>query len=217
MDYLLNTLVMKSKKTLLISALFVLSMLSMPAFSQIRLGVKAGVDLENPTFSDAFKVENMTSYYVGPALEAMFPFAVVDFGLEAALLYSDNRMTVTNLTEGNGDKDVANRYLMLPVNAKVKVPLGSGMFKVYGVAGPYAAYLISGDKIDFQSINEEIKAQNFEAGVNLGLGFELFRKLQIGANYKVKLTDNYATDKPQWDDPLNGKSSTWSLSAAFFF
>lgn len=209
---------MKSKKTLLISALFVLSMLTMPAFSQIRFGVKAGVDLENPTnLSDAFKVENMTSYHVGPALEAMFPFAVVDFGIEAALLYSDNRMTVTNLTDGNGDKEVSNRYLALPVNAKVKVPLGSEMLKVYGVAGPYAAYLISGDKIDFQSMNQEIKAQNFEAGVNLGLGFELFRKLQIGANYKVKLTDNYATDKPEWDDPLNGKSQTWSLSAALFF
>ena len=58
---------MKSKKTLLISAIFVLSMLSMPAFSQIRFGVKAGVDLDNPTFGEAFKVENMTSYYVGPA------------------------------------------------------------------------------------------------------------------------------------------------------
>lgn len=208
---------MKSKKTLLVSALFVLSMLSMPAFSQIRFGIKGGVDLENPTFSDAFKVENMTSYHVGPALEAMFPFAVVDFGLETALLYSDNRMTVTNTDATNETKDVANRYLMLPVNAKVKVPLGSETFKLYGAAGPYAAYLISGDKIDFKSINDNIKAQNFEAGVNLGLGIEIFRKIQVGANYRVKLTDNYATDKPQWNDPLNGKSSTWSLSAAIFF
>ena len=209
---------MKSKKTLLISAIFVLSMLSMPAFSQIRFGVKAGVDLDNPTFSSsAFKVENMTSYHVGPALEAMFPFAVVDFGVEAALLYSDNRMTVANLTEGNGDKDVSNRYLILPVSAKVKFPLGSESFKLYANAGPYAGYLISGDKIDFQSMGDEIKAKSFEAGVNLGLGFELFRLIQVGANYRVKLTDNYATDKPQWDDPLNGKSQTWSISAAVFF
>ena len=209
---------MKSKKTLLISAIFVLSMLSMPAFSQIRFGVKAGVDLDNPTFSSsAFKVENMTSYHVGPALEAMFPFAVVDFGLETALLYSDNRMTVTNLTGETESKDVSNRYITLPVNAKVKVPLGSETFKIYGVAGPYAAYLISGDKIDFQSMGDDIKAKSFEAGINLGLGFELFRMVQLGANYRVKLTDNYATDKPQWDDPLNGKSQTWSISAAVFF
>ena len=66
-------------------------------------------------------------------------------------------------------------------------------------------------------MGDDIKAKSFEAGINLGLGFELFRMVQLGANYRVKLTDNYATDKPQWDDPLNGKSQTWSISAAVFF
>lgn len=209
---------MKAKqKAILISILFI-SMISVPAFSQVKFGVKAGVDLDNPTFSDAFKVENLTSYSLGPALEAMFPFSKVDFGIDVALLYSDNRMTVSNLTgEGSGKVDVSNRYLTLPLNAKLKYSLLGEEFKLYGTAGPYAGYLISGDKIDFPQIGDDIKAKTFEGGINLGFGFELFRMLQLGANYKVKLTDNYAAEKPEWNDPLNGKSQTWSINLGVFF
>ena len=83
-----------------------------------KLGVKGGVDLDNPTkFSDAFNVDNLSSYYVGPALELMLPMSRVDFGIDVALLYSNNKMKVTNESI---DKDVTNQYLMLPLNAKIK-------------------------------------------------------------------------------------------------
>lgn len=208
---------MNSKKIFLVFAIVLGTMLSFPAFSQIRIGVKAGVDLDNPTFSDAFKVENLTSYQIGPSLEIMLPMSNVDFGIDVSLLYSDNRMTVNNLTDGNEKLNVSNRYLVLPLNAKLKFDLGSDMFKIYGLAGPYAGYLISGDKIDFTQIGDDIKAKTFEGGLNLGLGFEIFNLVQIGANYKVKLTDNYSAEKPEWNDPLNGKSNTWSITAAVYF
>ncbi len=60
-------------------------MLTPTLFGQIRFGVKADVGLNNPSFdSEALQVENMTSYSIGPSLEAMFPFAVIDFGIEAS-------------------------------------------------------------------------------------------------------------------------------------
>lgn len=195
-----------------------LSMLALPAFSQVKIGVKADVGLNNPNFnSDALKVENMTSYSIGPSLEMMFPFAVMDFGLEASLLYSDNRMTVSNLNDGIWTKDVSNRYLTLPVNAKVKFGLGGLPIRLFGTAGPYAGYLISGDKIDFDDIHKDIKAKEFQAGANVGVGVELFRFLQLGVNYKAQLTDNYSLDRPDWGDPLNGKSETWSITGAIYF
>ena len=208
---------MKSKKIILSVAIVALSMISVQAFSQVKFGLKAEVGLNNPEFStEAVKVENMTTYSVGPSIEAMFPMAAMDLGVEASLLYNDNRMTIDNLANGGGDKTVANRYLMLPVNLKAKFGLGN-LIGIYGVAGPYAGYLISGDKIDFENIGNDIEAKSFQAGINLGFGVEIAKMVQVGANYRVQLTDNYAVDTPNWRDPLNGKSETWSLTASVYF
>ncbi len=212
---------MKTKKTIL-RTLFILTaiMLTPSLFSQIRFGVKADVGLNNPSFdNEALQVENMTSYSIGPSIEAMFPFAVVDFGIEASLLYNDNRMTVSNLTDGESapSSEVSNRYLYLPLNAKIKFGLGMLPLRMYAVAGPYAGYLIAGDEIDLQAMQDDIRAKEFQAGANIGLGLELFRILQVGVNYGVQLTDNYAVEQPNWEKPLNGKTETWSISAALYF
>lgn len=198
-----------------------LSMLGLPAFSQVKVGIKADVGLNNPSFSsDALKVENLTSYSIGPSIEAMLlPLGIADLGIEASLLYNDNRMTIANLTgEGTeAEKNVSNRYLLLPINAKLKLGSGSLPLRWYAIGGPYLGYLISGDKIDFQSIGEDIKTKTFQAGVNLGVGLELLKMIQVGVNYNVKLTDNYSAEQPNWKDPLNGKSEVWSITAAIYF
>ena len=212
---------MKTKK-MIRTSLFILTtlMLTPTLFGQIRFGVKADVGLNNPSFdSEALQVENMTSYSIGPSLEAMFPFAVIDFGIEASLLYNDNRMTVSNLTDGESatTNDVSNRYLYLPLNAKIKFGLGMLPLRMYAVAGPYAGYLISGEGIDLEDMQQDLKAKEFQAGANIGLGVELFKMLQVGVNYGVQLTDNYAVERPNWQDPLNGKSETWSINATLYF
>jgi len=207
-------------------AILLLAILSTPAFSQIRFGIKADVGLNNPSFSsDALNVENMTSYSIGPSIEAMIlPLGVADLGLEASLLYNDNRMTVTRLSgEGTeADKEVSNRYLMLPVNAKLKfgmgmLPLRLLPLRLYAAAGPYAGYLIQGDKLDLDQTASDIKAKEFQAGANIGVGFEVLSMIQVGVNYRVQLTDNYAVDEPDWRDPLNGKSDSWSITGAIYF
>ncbi len=205
------------KLSSLILLLFVL--LSTPTFSQIKFGVKADVGLNNPSFNtSALKVDNMTSYSVGPSVEAIFPLPAINLGVEFSLLYNDNRMSVANLTGNNGEKiDVSNRCLNLPVNVKAKLGLGALPFKFYGAAGPYIGYLISGDEIDFQGIADDIKAKSFQAGANIGAGLEILSMIQVGVNYSVKLTDNYSANTPDWKDPLNGKSSTWSITAAVYF
>ncbi len=210
---------MKNVKIIRNSMLIVLlSMLSLPAFSQVKIGVKADVGLNNPTFNkDALKVENLTSYSIGPSVEIMFPFAVADFGIEAALLYSDNRMTVSQIEGGAWkDNDVSNRYLNLPVNAKVKFGLGGLPLKLFAAAGPYAGYLISGDKINFSDIGEDIKAKEFQAGANVGVGIELLKMIQVGINYRAQFTDNYSLDEPNWKD-LNAKTETWSITGTIYF
>jgi hypothetical protein len=212
---------MNIKNTLfkgIIFSLFVI--LSLPANSQARFGIKAKVGMNNPSFSsDALNVDNLTDYAVGPSLQIMFPVPMIDLGIEASLLYQNSRMNVQNL-EGSSttSKEISNQYLMLPINAKIffgKIPLIPIHF--YAAAGPYFGYLINGDKINLENAAEDIEAKKFEAGANIGLGIEVFKLVQLGVNYGVKLTDNYGVDKPNWNDPLNGKSSSWTLNASIYF
>lgn len=204
-----------------IVVIFIL-LLSSPIFAQVNFGVRASVGLNNPEFKildETFNnVENMTSYSIGPSIEAMFlPLGVANFGIDAALLYNDNRMTISNLTGEGGDRDVSNRYLNLPVNAKLKMGLGLLPLRLFATAGPWAGYLIDGDKIDILGLGDNVKAKEFQAGANLGIGLELLSFLQVGLNYSVKLTDNYSVDVPNWHDPLNGKNESWTITGTIYF
>ena len=95
--------------------------------------------------------------------------------------------------------------------------MGGLPIKLYGVAGPYVGYLISGEKIDFQGMSDDIKAKSLQAGANIGAGLEVLGMVQVGVNYNVRLTDNYSVDAPNWRDPLNGKSDSWSITASLYF
>ncbi|MDD4777705.1 MAG: outer membrane beta-barrel protein [Fermentimonas sp.] len=205
-----------------IAVMFIL-MLSSPVFSQVRFGVKGSVGLNNPDFNtpdETFNVENMTSYSIGPSIEAMIvPIGIADFGIDAALLYNDNRMTITPPPGGEAgtSTEVSNRYLNLPVNAKLKFGLGMLPVRLFATAGPWAGYLIDGDEFRINDITNDIKAQEFQAGANLGFGVEVLRFLQVGLNYSVKLTDNYSIDEPNWKEPLNGKNESWTITGVIYF
>jgi hypothetical protein len=207
---------MNMKKLVFNTTIIILSVLALPAFSQIRFGVRGDIGLNNPTYkSDVLKVENTTNYSIGPSMETMLPLFVADVGVDASLLYSNNRMTVSKIDE-NISKKITNHYIKLPLNLKAKFGIGLHLVKMYATAGPYAAYLISGEKIDLDEAAKDIKAKSFEAGTNLGLGFEVLRIFQIGVNCGFKLTDNYKTDKPDWSDPLNGKTTCWSITGSIY-
>lgn len=213
---------MKTSRIIKINTVLILvTLLSVPAFSQVKFGVKGSVGLNNPDFNtpdETFNVDNMTTYSIGPSVEAMLlPLGGGNFGIEAALLYNDNRMTISRLSGGGEAEEVSNRYLNLPVNAKLKLGLGALPLKLFAAAGPWAGYLISGEEINLEGIADDIKAKEFQAGANIGAGIELFNMIQVGLNYSIKLTDNYANDIPNWSDPLNGKSESWTITGTVYF
>ena len=126
-------------------------------------------------------------------------------------------MTISRLQGEGADREVSNRYLNLPVNAKLKFGLGMLPLKLFGTAGPWAGYLIDGDAFNLEDVSESVKAKEFQAGANLGFGVELLNIIQLGLNYSVKLTDNYSEDIPNWSDPLNGKTESWTITGTIYF
>ena len=207
---------MKKNRLFILAIIVAMSTIATTSHAQLRYGLRGEVGLNKATFSeDVFEVENLNSFKLGPTVEFMLP--VMNFGVEASLLYNNNRMNVAYLKEGSAPDEISvtNHYIDIPVNAKMKFGLILPV-KVYVAAGPYARIHVAGDDVKFTGITDDIKAQAFEAGINLGLGAELFKRLAVGVNYGIELTDNYSINKPNWGDAFNKKKSTWSIQATVY-
>ena len=205
---------MKKNRLLIVALIVAFSTISTTGYGQIRLGLRGEVGLNKASFSkDAIKVENLNSFKIGPTAEIMLP--VIDFGVEASLLYNNNRMNVEDDGSVWQKVEVTNHYLDIPVNLKYKYGLILPV-KLYVAAGPYARIHLSGDDKKLSDISDDLKAKSFEAGINLGLGVEVFKRLAIGVNYGMQLTDNYSVNKPEWKDALNNKDGFWSIQATVY-
>lgn len=209
---------MKNNRLLVVALIVALSTIATSSYAQIRFGLRGEVGLNKATFSEkALEVENLNSFKLGPTAEIMLP--LMNFGVEAALLYHNDKMNVFYLKEGDGSGDqkidVTNHYIDIPLNAKMKFGLILPL-KIYATAGPYARIHVGGGNIKFREVTDNFKAKAFEAGINLGLGLEIFSRLAVGANYGIELTDNYSVDKPKWGNALNKSNGTWSVQATVY-
>lgn len=202
---------MKKNRLLIVALIVAFSTISTTGYAQIRLGLRGEVGLNKVTFSkETIEVENLNSFKLGPTVEVMLP--AMNFGIEASVLYNNNRMNVTN---DETTIEITNHYIDIPLNLKYKLGLIEPL-KIYAAAGPYARIHISGDDINIDNVIEDAKAKAFEAGVNIGLGVEIFKRIAVGVNYGIQLTDDYSTDQPKWSDALNNKDGVWSIQATVY-
>ena len=206
---------MKKNRFLVVALIVAFSTISTSGYAQIRLGLRGEVGLNKATFSkDAIEVENLNSFKLGPTVELMFP--VMNFGVEASVLYNNDRMNVAYLDDSNtAPLEITNHYIDIPLNLKYKFGL-IDLLKIYAAAGPYARIHVGGDDIKFSDVTDDIKAKSFEAGVNLGLGVEIFKRVAVGVNYGIQLSDDYSTDQPKWNDALNNKDGVCSIQATVY-
>ena len=182
--------------------------IAVPAKSQLKFGVKGGLNISSVHMnSDILKADNVTGFQIGPMIETTIP--LMGIGLDAAILYSQKGVDMK--TEGTvTSTSMKTDYLDIPVNLKWK--FGIPLVKAYLSAGPYVGFRVGGDKIR-NVLGEQIKAKNFSAGLNFGVGAELISHLQVGINYGLGLTDNYSSDK--FD--MKAKNRGWSITAAVLF
>lgn len=184
--------------------LLLLLITGMSAQAQLKFGVKAGVNLSSISLSgdgsDNIDVENLTGFQAGPTVELMMP--IINFGIDAALLYSQQGFKIKGIAE-----DFKTHNLEIPVNLKYKIS-ALDIVGIYFAAGPYANFKLSDDLIG------QAKSKTFGAGLNFGLGAELLGHLQVGASYKLGLTDDYSGISVQ---SLKGTQKGWTVSAAYFF
>jgi hypothetical protein len=155
--------------------------------------------------SENLDVENFTGFQVGPAIELMIP--IINIGFDAALLYSQQGFKIKGI-----EQDYKTNTLEVPLNLKYKIT-ALDILGVYAAVGPYASFKLSDDLIG------QAESKSFGAGLNFGLGAELFGHLQVGANYKLGLTDDYSgiNTVQVVNSAIKGTQRGWTVSAAYFF
>lgn len=189
------------KNFLMIIGVLLLSTLT--AQAQFKYGLKAGVNIAKASFNtDVLKPSNLTGFQVGPVVEFTMP--IIGIGFDAAALYSQQGFKFER-------ESYKTHTLEIPVNLKYKFNLM--LLGAYLTAGPYASFNLSDD------LRDQYESKSFGAGLNFGLGIEVLSKLQIGANYKLGLTEDYSTINvgDVAGEVFKGKQRGWTISAAYFF
>ncbi|NLZ95862.1 MAG: PorT family protein [Bacteroidales bacterium] len=204
---------MKKNRLLAVALIVAFSTIATTGYSQLKFGLRGEVGLNKASFSEeALEVKNLNSFKLGPTVEVMLP--AMNFGIEASLLYNNNKMEIREDGSVWQKVEETNHYIDIPVNLKYKFGLILPV-KIYAAAGPYGRIHVGGGD-DFKKISDDIKSKSFEAGINLGLGVELFKRLAVGVNYGIPLTDNYSADTPKWSDAFNNKDGLWSIQATVY-
>lgn len=198
------------KKNYFLLSLIAFLVLSISATAQIKFGAKVGVDVaDHKINSSILNAKNRLGFQIGPTVDLMIP--ATGWGVDLSLLYGYKKYSID---EKEANVDISNyNYLMIPLNIKKRFSIIiAGM---YVSAGPYAAVKLSGG--DLKRAGEEFKAKSFEAGINAGVGVNLFSKVDLGLNYKCKLTDNYSADKGDIGNIGDKTYQTWSVGLTYFF
>jgi len=194
---------MKSIYSLLTSVALLL-LIATTANAQVKFGVKGGLNISSVSFnSDLLKSDNVTGFHIGPLLEVMTPLGI---GFDGAILYAQKGMDFAEVA-------IKTDYIEVPVNLKWKIgppPIGY-IFKAWVAAGPYIAFRVS----EPEALVDSWEAKSFAAGINLGIGVELFTHLQIGFTYGLGLTNDYSASLIETD--VVGKNRTKSLTAVILF
>lgn len=194
------------KKVIFLTIFLSLSLTALHA--QIRLGARAGLSSTGVS-SDKLKDfidDNTVGFYAGPTVEILLNESL---GLSLSALYSQKGIKF------KGEDTHRTNYIEVPLDVKYFIPLNNSV-KVFGAAGPYINFRISGDK-SFETITDEIKGQweakSFGAGLNFNGGFEINSLLQLGTNYGLGLTDNYKAS----NGDFSGKERVWTFFASVYF
>ncbi len=205
-------------------AAFALLSVANPAKAQLEWGLKAGLNLTNPSLkTEGGSLKSKAGWFIGPMAEFTIP--IIGLGLDGAIMYSQADSELEVVT--GGSSTVKQKYIDVPINLKYSIGLGS-VAAVFVAAGPQFSFNISGNS--FKDALETIYAgtgdalsgnyenKTFQTSLNVGLGVKLLSKLQVYGGYNFALTDGFTFDSVA--DGItsgSGKNNMWKVSLAYLF
>lgn len=156
-------------------ALFAIGLFGANAQS-VKFGAKAGINFSSFTGDDTEGLNSRTGFHVGGVAELKL---TDEFSLQPELLYTE-----LGAKGDEGDQVLKTSYLSLPVMAKYYLIEGLSV-----EAGPQASILLS-DKVEENGQDQgDADLENFDLGLNLGLGYTFENGIFLQSRYTFGLSD----------------------------
>ncbi|MDO4511719.1 MAG: porin family protein [Bacteroidales bacterium] len=205
-------------KKFLLAIAAALVVCSMNVKAETRLGATAGFTYNKVHFaqSDIFRSDYMPGANLGVMGELMIPG--VGFGVDASLLYSmrngklhfEDKKAWSSM--GIGAQTATFHYIDIPINLKFRYHNLNGLentFMPMAFAGPVISVLAGHSKCA-----DQLSYSKVGLSIQMGLGCELFEKVQVKAGYQFGVG---AACNTKLLDEHTAKNRTWFLNATYFF
>jgi len=202
---------MKNVYQLIVITLFILVSMDQ-AYSQVRLGAKAGLNMAKVNYDEVFETETkfLPTFMVGGVVEFDFSESL---SLGTGLQYHGKGAK----SKEEDDVKVTLGYIQVPLQLQFR---SNGFF---GAVGPYAAFAISGKSIDgddeedieFGS-GEEDDWSALDVGVNAEIGYE-FNKLRLTASYSAGLSNGIPKDQQDFFEDAKITNAVIGIALTYLF
>ncbi|MEF9923645.1 MAG: porin family protein [Muribaculaceae bacterium] len=189
---------------------------TMPASAQLRLGAVAGVDITTLKFDQKLiTVDQSVGYTAGVIGELMLPG--IGFGIDASLLYTQQGATLhlgekpVWALQGYGTQRSYLHYIEIPINVRFKYT------NLNGIENTIAPFVFAGPSFSFLLAHNKLEALDYAGGtiaINVGIGFELYKNIQVAGSYAWGMT--YA-EKTKLLDGYGAQNRTWKVTVAYMF
>jgi hypothetical protein len=190
-------------------------LISIPAFSQLKFGIKAGVSTNSLKMDDLKTVSSGSTSYTVAALEnAKYGFhaggflrlTILGLYVQPELLFSTrtNEYTVTNV-QTTASTVVKQNFNKLDIPVMVGYKFGPVRLNV----GPAASLLINTPKELIDNSDYKSMYSKMTIGYQAGLGLDILKKLTIDVRYEGSLKkyqnqiENATGTKVNLDDRAN--------------
>ena len=167
-----------------------------------------------------FDSKNLNGYQIGLIYQAMPKKSGLGFEVAAILTQKGSAFTDTSTAAGVIQKGYRElNCVEVPLNLRYRLTLG--FIGVYGIAGVYGSYELSGKTVN--EITDATQDSTYPAfmdhvdyGYNLGVGLELFRKIQLGGTWTqgIKTTPSTTVGLPT---PLTSSNRVFSINLVYLF
>jgi hypothetical protein len=205
---------------------FLIALLLCTSGLYAQLGIKAGINMANEiksfsqqAITDGFSSKNLTGYQIGLVYQSMPKKS--GLGCEVGVMLSQKGSTFTDSTDLTAITEGYNElsYVEVPFNLRYRLTLG--FIGIYGIAGIYGGYALSGEMVN--ETTNETQAESFQTfmdhvdyGYNLGAGVELFKKIQFGGTWSQGLK-NTATASLGLPLPTTATNRVFSINLVYLF
>ena len=203
-------------------ALALMTMATIPASAQVKLGVKGGLNVSKMSVSsDVLDADNRAGWFIGPTLKFTVP--VVGLSFDVSALYDQKSTKVSD--DNNGSKTIKQQAIDIPVNVRYGVGLGDAA-NIFFFAGPQFAFNVGDKEFKWNSTSSyenTFQLKKSTLSVNVGAGVTLLSHLQLTANYNIAC--GKTGDATVWNTVektseavvKNGRTNSWQVGVAYFF